>query len=327
MRVAFVASDNGGGGHVRSHWPAAHLRAHGHHAVASTGYPTPGTVDVLVVHRPLDPDKCDAIAAHQAAGAVVLVDEDDLVHDVPAKFGFRPSDAAKARHLAAIEAADGLIVTTAALAGHYGPRARRTWVVPNRLPASVAQARYYRSRHDTAIRVGWAGICWTHREDLEWLAPHANRAFAGAVFSTIGDHATPAVLRLSGQPTEVFPFQQDLGALHQLMARADIGIVPLAPSPFTRAKSWLKALEYMTLGKPVVAIRLPEQARLITHGVDGFLADTPADFADHVQVLIHDPDLRQRVGHAARATAAHHSLDHASDWAQLIQEATAMVDA
>jgi glycosyltransferase involved in cell wall biosynthesis len=317
--LAFVAC-NRVGSRLRTFWPAEALAARGWEASCSTRMPKPGTADVVVIHRPLDIEDVAAVLAHKASGAVVLVDEDDDLTCIPFRHHWHPDPVVLDRHDRAIRLADGLTTSTQRLAAVYGPLAKRTWILPNYLPRRLFDVRGD-APDDGKVRIGWAGIITTHAHDLEWLAPEANRMVAGAVFTTIGDHRTQATLRLRGRIDRVLGFSFEEAEFYEGMARADIGIVPLEPCDFNLAKSWLKALEYMALGKPVVATDLPEQRRLIRHGVTGFLASTPAEFADHVQVLVHDAALRRTMGEAARAQAESMALeDHIDAWEAVLGE-------
>jgi glycosyltransferase involved in cell wall biosynthesis len=57
----------------------------------------------------------------------------------------------------------------------------------------------------------------------------------------------------------------------------------------------------MAAGKPVVASPVGANAQVVQHGVNGFLADSPAEWADALRRL-GDPDLRRRMGAQARKT-------------------------
>lgn len=278
--------------YVRTWWPA-HLLG----ALAETYFPLPVGLHTVVVHRPLT-NIVPWVHEMHDAGVRVLIDEDDDLEAIPWEMGRNLPDFELLRHRdAALALADGLTCSTEELAGVLAGRAPRTWIVPNYLPAWIGNVTAPKMRRDTSVKVGWAGIVKTHRHDLEWLAPVASEMIRGAEFTTIGDPGTCGVLGIGG---EVFPFTGDQDVLYQRMARADIGIVPLAPIRLNTSKSWLKALEYMTLGKPVVVADLPQQRRLVRHGVDGFLAGSPEEFRDRVQELVQSPELRARMGAAAR---------------------------
>jgi glycosyltransferase involved in cell wall biosynthesis len=323
----FVASDMAGGGYLRSIWPARALTADGHDIRwVSTSYPHPGSVDVLVVHRPLGVDAMDRLQQQRAKDTIVVVDEDDDLTAVPDDFPLRDRlwDWAEAleRHDTYVAAADGLVCSSDELATRY--TAKRAWVCKNRLPSDIGNTRWYGAEDDN-VRVGWTGITATHSQNLKWLASVADQAFAGAIFTTVGDGNTARLLNLERTPVELHAFQRDLHAYYKLMSQADIGIVPLVPDQFNRSKSWLKALEYMTLGKPVVATRLPEQQQLIKHGKTGFLATNPKSFAGYVQRLINDPDLRIQMGKAAHERARSFGLErNLGAWKRVLADTAAM---
>ena len=61
-------------------------------------------------------------------------------------------------------------------------------------------------------------------------------------------------------------------------------------------------LEAMAAGLPVIGNRHPSSP--IRHGVDGFLADEPAELRGYAERLLAEPDLARRMGEAARASVA-----------------------
>lgn len=328
-RVAFIAPPIGGSANHRSNYPAQALKERGWDAWAQDTFPNYDEVDVVVCHRPLDKRRTFECQDLQRCKVTVLVDEDDFLADLPSSFDkVLPRDYQERLdlHDMLIREADGLSVTTEPLLELYGSMAKRTWRNPNFLPRWVQGVRFYRLKRDhEPVRVGWMGLVRTHRHDLEWLAPYADEAFEGAVFSTVGDVGTPVTLRLMRTPAETFPVEHDQHAMYLQMARADIGIVPLKPDEkLNVSKSWLKALEYMTLGKPVVVTRLPEQEALVEHGVTGFLASSPMQFALYVRQLVKDADLRQHMGAAAKERASQMAIEDMVEhtWERMLLDVT-----
>lgn len=59
-------------------------------------------------------------------------------------------------------------------------------------------------------------------------------------------------------------------------------------------------LEAMSRGKAVLASDIPGNRSIIADGVDGLLFDSPETFRAHAERLAGDPDLRRRLGEAAR---------------------------
>lgn len=64
----------------------------------------------------------------------------------------------------------------------------------------------------------------------------------------------------------------------------------------------LKVLEAMAHGLPVVALRNVAERCPIYHGINGFVADTAAEFAHYTLQLYQNPDLCRQMGEAARQT-------------------------
>jgi glycosyltransferase involved in cell wall biosynthesis len=87
------------------------------------------------------------------------------------------------------------------------------------------------------------------------------------------------------------------------LALSDIGISWLPDDLWSRGKCGLKILQYMAAGLPVVANPVGVQAEMVQHGVTGFIAETPAQWAEAIGLLARDPALRRRMGQAGRARA------------------------
>lgn len=328
-RVAFVGSDYGGAGRLRSFWPALAMSEAGVNVTwASTEFPRRGSFDVLWVHRIIHDAQLKVLDRLLAPGVVLIHDEDDAIDRLPAGFDYGRYENERAayerflaNHRSVLGRASALTVSTPFLVEHFGGQARRVFLCPNYLPAWIAGCRLERPPGDM-VRVGWAGIVGTHAHDLEWLSRCSRRMLRGAMFTTVGNgRDTMRTLRIPGAiPHEAFPVEFSLRRFYELMGRADVGIVPLAPGlDLNRGKSYLKMLEYFMLGIPVVAARYPEQERLMVDGETGFLADDPLEFAERVQELVWSPALRERMGRAARARAFEFTLeDHVAEWTRVL---------
>jgi glycosyltransferase involved in cell wall biosynthesis len=84
------------------------------------------------------------------------------------------------------------------------------------------------------------------------------------------------------------------------IAGFDIGIMPLSDGPFERGKCGYKLIQYMACGLPVVASPIGVNLEIVEHGVNGFLAETELEWEQALRVLLADPALRWRMGHAGR---------------------------
>ena len=100
----------------------------------------------------------------------------------------------------------------------------------------------------------------------------------------------------------------DPGQLGFIAGACDIAVHPFADSRLNRAKSPVKLLELMASGIPVVTTDVGEAPAYIEHGINGIIAppgDTTALVAAASRGL-EQPDLRTRIGGAARERVAKH---------------------
>jgi polysaccharide biosynthesis protein PslH len=82
-----------------------------------------------------------------------------------------------------------------------------------------------------------------------------------------------------------------------LYVETNLAIVPTLVSAGTN----LKVLEAMAMDRAVVSTPSGCAGLGLEHGVNVWIADTPEDFARGIQVLLADPDLRNRIAAAGRA--------------------------
>jgi len=80
----------------------------------------------------------------------------------------------------------------------------------------------------------------------------------------------------------------------------DIGIYPLADTLWAQGKAGFKAIQYMSVGVPVVASSIGMNKEIIQDGVSGFLVSSDQEWFDRISQLIEDPSLRQKMGLAGR---------------------------
>ncbi|NUM88466.1 MAG: glycosyltransferase family 4 protein, partial [Bdellovibrionales bacterium] len=143
------------------------------------------------------------------------------------------------------------------------------------------------------ITLGWSGSHST-APYLRLLERPLRRLRHGFRLKVIGDESfrmegVPVDAQAWHEPTEVRDLQE-----------IDIGLYPLPDEEWVLGKSGLKALQYMALGIPTVATAIGANDRVIEDGVSGFLVRTEEEWIDRLERLIADPDLRRRIGTAAR---------------------------
>ncbi len=98
----------------------------------------------------------------------------------------------------------------------------------------------------------------------------------------------------------------------ELLRRCHVGIMPLPENDrFAAGKSAFKLIQYMAAGLPAIASDVGENRNVLRDGVTGFLADTPADWADRLAKLAADPELYRKMSAASLAAAREYSVDAA----------------
>jgi glycosyltransferase involved in cell wall biosynthesis len=88
---------------------------------------------------------------------------------------------------------------------------------------------------------------------------------------------------------------------------AALGVSPYYPSPILRSTSPTKLVEYMAMGKPVVANDHPEQSRVILESGAGLCVPYDIDAFSHAIVeLLRDPERAFRMGQRGRKYVEQH---------------------
>jgi len=139
--------------------------------------------------------------------------------------------------------------------------------------------------------IGWLGsFGWGHKDSLKELVFPAVRNMPFACrFAIIGvttDHDEQEIRSYFSD----FPHIQifiprevnwlDEKSLQERIIQFDVGVATLLNHPAQISKSGIKAKQYMNNGIPVLSNNLPENNRVVIHGYNGFLCDSPAEFEE-----------------------------------------------
>lgn len=287
----------------------------------------PPEADVIVIQRPLNGLRVQAIELLQSKGIAVVVELDDDFSCIP------PSNVVWATHHPRVNMnsnwrniskaamlADLVTVSTPALADRYGPKCV---VLPNYIPEHYLKIDRQAVRDSMrpflpqAVRIGWTGTPQTHGGDLEECgdAVMAVCQGTGAVFRAIGSQATLDILKIPAKSREFAAWTDLANGYPRQLATLDIGIAPLQDNAFNRAKSWLKVLEYMALGIPSVASPLPEYARLGMLTGGPILANRSREWQRGLGLLAKDESRRQEMSEAGREMARGFTvMQHCGRW-------------
>ena len=105
-------------------------------------------------------------------------------------------------------------------------------------------------------------------------------------------------IEMPGVNLKIVPWQDSTEV--QELQQLDIGVMPLLDEPWNKGKCGFKLIQYMAAGVSCIASPVGVNTEIIEHGVNGFLASTPAEWISAFQTLIDNPDLRQQMGIAGR---------------------------
>ncbi|MCW3797519.1 glycosyltransferase family 4 protein [Sphingomonas sp. BN140010] len=184
------------------------------------------------------------------------------------------------------------------LADYAKPLCDRTLVVPT----VVDTDRYVAADRSCAqpLTVGWIGSPSTFAQLGPVLPLLADLGGQGkAAIKIVGAGARAASQGFPGLSLIRWEEATEVAEVQSM----DIGIMPLTDDAFVRGKSGYKLIQYMACGLPVIASPVGVNREIVQHGVTGYLASTVEDWREALQQLIHNPDLRCRMGAAGRRRA------------------------
>lgn len=170
-------------------------------------------------------------------------------------------------------------------------------ILPTPIDTLRLQAKPTYSRSPEIV-IGWLGT----KGNLQQLLPLSDalrdlaREFPQLRLRIVAD----ASIEIPGVTVECKPWRAD--EENADLQGFDIGIMPLADTLWTRGKGGYKLLQYMAAGLSAVASPVGINSDIVRHGENGLLAARPTDWHACLRELIVNPDLRQRLGQAARQT-------------------------
>lgn len=307
-RVWVIATDSAGCFWYRLHLPLTHLDQDRYEVIwrppTSAAELRPG--DIVIGQR---------IAGHNTAwqemcvadGVTTVYDLDDDLLDIDPANVVPHSIYAPMREdtITNIKLADLVTVTTPRLAEKIRQFNTRTVVLENCLPSHwVAPPRTLFSSTVPPV-VGWAGSMF-HQQDWSRAVLDALGGFSGEVpgaqFHSIGaGYMTESVrARVTGWGNI-----EGYGAALDF----DIGIAPLAHTPFNHSKSWVKLLEYASKGIPSIASAVGQYWD-VPYGVALLVTEQSAQaWFEPLMALGTGTKLRRAMSRRASAWAADWTID------------------
>lgn len=281
---------------------------------------------------------CMEIVRDRGAAAVFSVDDlifsPELRDRIPAVRALPPTEAEQwmegvHRYQATAHACGIVLASTPAIAQAAKGQGMAGLIQPNGLSREIAllsqEARWSsrddraRRRQEGTCRIGYLSGTTTHDADWALVEPAISKILEedpavelwllGLVREGGALAGHSRVRRIGFRPYQELP---------RLQAELDIVLAPLEPElEFSEAKSAVKWLEAAALGIPVVASPTDPFRAVVEDGITGMLAG-PMDWHERVSRLISNPDMRDCIGHAARAEVyrSHGPSAMVAAWAQ-----------
>ena len=167
------------------------------------------------------------------------------------------------------------------------------------LPTAVDLAKYPLKECPTGekgpVTIGWIGSPTTapYLKIIEPVLRDLSRNFPIKLV-LVGSGA----VTLEGLKPDIQPWTEEKEA--ELVSGFDIGIMPLADTPWERGKCGYKLIQYMSCARPVVASAIGANLSIVTQGKEGFLVKALNEWKEALEALIKDADLRRQMGMAGR---------------------------
>ncbi len=280
--------------------------------------------DLVVLNRVPFPDAlADVIRVTRAAGGTFVFDVDDLIFDESALKGLAFVDArgeevrARFYNIArdirrTMDLCSHVLCYTSGLEAEVAKRGYRP--VRINICASQEMVEHSEAARTSVVKdpgfvtvgyaAGHAGHTFSFRV-VEGVLLDLLRSYPCMRLAAIGPfEISSAFDRFGDRVLRVPPVDWRLLPLE--IARLDIAIAPLEDHSFNQCKSHLKYIDTALCGVPLVASRVGQHAETIRDGQTGFLAGSPGQWRNRLEMLIGDRLLRRTIGEKARQDVLEH---------------------
>lgn len=332
MRIKWYLSDLHACGPVRGEALARAVNKHTPHHIdckseifKSDFYGT----DVMVFQRQRTHEALHAIQYAKEHGIKTVYElDDDLFHVTPEVGGackYFNKPLVQTLIQACLNLVDAVSVATVPLAKEVQKRTDApVFVLPNAL---VLDDWLRESPKKDHLTIGWMASNTHDADALLVDLPLAqvleeNPEIRLTLLGSSQAARVPTLSQYSGQITTIG--WQKMEELPDYMSYFDIGIAPVTRTPFSDAKSGIKALQYWASSTPIVCSQSPCY-ELVHEGIDGFLADSADEWFNCLKELIEQPGLRKKMGDAGqwKLKGAYAMENMADCWLDLFHELVA----
>jgi glycosyltransferase involved in cell wall biosynthesis len=185
--------------------------------------------------------------------------------------------------------------------GNYAQKFNKNvTVIPNFVDINIYKpsARQEGAENVKDIRIGWTGSVSTIQNLVRIQKPlQILQKKYGVKVRLIANGET----QIDGVELEQKAWSADMEV--PFLQECDMGIVPLLDLEWNPWKFYLKTIQYMAVGLPVIAHKMGSNASVIENGVNGFVVETEEEWIEKLSLLIENPELRIKMGKEARKSA------------------------
>ncbi len=193
-----------------------------------------------------------------------------------------------------------VIAGNATLAEAARPQNHNVAILPSAVPVTNIPQRDHATPNPRCV-IGWVGgainLCHLQRLQPILARLHRKHDFELRILCSEPIDMDPV-------PITFVPWS--LAQQHAEIARFDIGVMPLPTGEHANAKCGYKALQYMAAAVPPIVTDTPTNRNIVAHQTEGFVASTDPAFEQYLETLITNPQLRRKMGQAARQKAKTH---------------------
>ena len=253
------------------------------------------SVDAIVLQKKLPNSIEGCIWRRRAAPLIFDYDDAVMFRQLPRRGSHRSATRTR-RFDRVLALADAFVCGNDYLASFARSGGRPVLGAPSPVPLDVPVAK--QRRVGQPVRVGWLGSPG-NLASLASLGPVLRRLAARRDFVLVV--ISERALVLPGVPTEHVRWA--LESQEQALAGLDVGLMPLADSPWSRGKCAYKLLQYMAAGLAVIASPVGMNQSLIEHGRNGLLAGSDDEWLAALERLLDSPDRAAELAASGRRTA------------------------
>mgnify|MGYP001152341631 CR=1 FL=1 len=170
------------------------------------------------------------------------------------------------------------------------------------LPTPIDAERYKGKEYQkgNAVNIGWIGdhgsihYMESYKEVWEALGKQYSNLVLTIICDTFIETEHIALKKIE------WNYDREIEDLMEL----DIGVMPLFNDLWSQGKCGFKIIQYLGVGVPVVCTPVGINRDVVEDGVNGFWAESKAQWIEKLSFLIEDHDLRARMGKEGRKKVA-----------------------